>query len=117
MFKKLKEKRQEKAFDIISKQDDNTKLLLEILKNEEIGSVFINGVYGSGKTKMWTKTYGLLADLTYDKTTKKWETIPSHKKRLKKQKNRILYINFYEQYNHNNWYEFLYFKIRGLMYL
>lgn len=51
MFKKLKEKRQEKAFDIISKQDDNTKQLLEILKNDEIGSVFINGVFGSGETR------------------------------------------------------------------
>lgn len=114
MFKKSKDKK-EKALDIISKQDDNTKQLLEILKNEEIGSVFINGVFGSGKTKIWANTNDLLTNLTYGKTTKKWEMIPIYKKWLKK--SRILNINFYEQYNHNNWYEFLYFKIHGLKYL
>lgn len=51
MFKKLKDKRKNKAIKEIGIQDDNTKQLLEILKNDEIGSVFINGVFGSGETR------------------------------------------------------------------
>lgn len=46
----------------------------------------------------------------------KWETIPWYKK-FSKTNHRLLNINFYEEYNHNNWYEFLYFKIHGLKYL
>lgn len=102
--------------EIGNQDDDNTKQLLELLKNDDIGSVFINGVFGSGKTRTWTNVYNLLTKLTYNKKTKKWETIPWYKKCFSQTNHKLLNINFYEEYNHNNWYEFLYFKIRGLTY-
>lgn len=113
MFKKLKDKRKNKAIKEIGIQDDNTKQLLEVFKNDDIGSVFINGVFGSGKTTTWNKVCNLLTKLTYNEKTKEWETIPWYKKFFSKTNHRELNINFYEEYNHNNWYEFLYFKIRG----
>lgn len=113
MFKKLKDKRKNKAIKEIGIQDDNTKQLLEVFKNDDIGSVFINGVFGSGKTTTWKNVYNLLTKLTYNEKTKEWETIPWYKKCFSKTNHRELNINFYEEYNHNNWYEFLYFKIRG----
>lgn len=132
MFKKLKDKikatieevkmpirenRHNKALEEIGNHDDNTKQLLEVLKNDDIGSVFINGVFGSGKTRTWINVYNLLTKLTYNKKTKEWEIIPWYKKCFSTTNHRLLNINFYEEYNHNNWYEFLYFKIRGLKYL
>lgn len=113
----IRENRQNKALEEIGNHDDNTKQLLEVLKNDDIGSVFINGVFGSGKTRTWTNVYNLLTKLTYNKKTNEWETIPWYKKCFSKTNHRLLNINFYEEYNHNNWYEFLYFKIRGLKYL
>ena len=110
MFKKSKDSK------IIKIYDDNMEQLLEVLKNDDIGSVFIDGVYGSGKTRTWTKAYNLLTE-TYNEGTKELETIPWYKKYFSKANHRVLNINFYEEYNHNNWYEFLYFKIRGQKYI
>lgn len=110
MFKKLKDSKKAKI------DDDNTKQLLEVLKNDDIGSVFINGVFGSGKTRTWTNVHNLLTK-TYNEETNELETISWYKKCFSKANHRTLNINFYEEYNHNNWYEFLYFKIQGLKYL
>lgn len=77
--------------------------LINILKENEFRSIFLDGVFGSGKTTTVNRILDFLKVHEYTKK-EKW-------KRKFFRKNKILKLNFYEEYNHDSWYKYLYFKL------
>lgn len=77
--------------------------LINILKENEFRSIFLDGVFGSGKTTTVNRILDFLKVHEYTKK-EKW-------KRKFFRKNKVLKLNFYEEYNHDSWYKYLYFKL------